>query len=1257
MKYVLGLDLGITSIGWAVLGIDDNGDTTHIIDTNVTILEKMEDDKGNLKNAGRREARGARRLIRRRAHRVKRVKQLLKNDLKIDMDDFYNIPNKIQINPYTLKVKGLNSKLSKEELSIILVHYAKHRGYRSNRKNDKTNEDSALLGQINNNEKILQERDITYSEYIYEYYLKNDGLNFPKLKNTDKEYQYLFNRATVQVEIERVLDKQIELNVISESFKEKYIDIWGSQRDFSEGPSKPSPYAVDFQSVFGYCKFEIDGKRYLRAPKCAPTTEFFTLLQKLNNLRFSLNGEKGLKLTPEQIEKVFKQAKTKKEITYKDIDKALGIDASYEGISISRDNYVKLLKDYKNKNNISIEGNVDTNNEEYKKYFDNECKKQKVGSLKNYNSLLKEFKTLGYENLFHELSIEYLDDIITCLTFYKTDNRIKEYFSGEGDCASELDWSIYPKVVNEVVPNLPNYTDSASLSLVLMRKLNFMLEKGIEYDKAMNELGLDHSKPIIEYKKSDLLPSINIIQRAFPNELTNPRVVRVLSYTIKTVNEIIKKYGKPHDINIEVARDIANTLDKRREIENEMLNNYETNERQKTRLLIDFPNVFKHFKDIKKTDLEKIKLYDEQNGMCMYSLKPIAYDILFSTDLQVDHIIPYSLSFNDSFNNKTLVYSKTNQEKGNQIPKDYFRNNENVTWGQFVNLVNSNYKLSDSKKKAYLANEIPNAMESRSLNDTRFITKYITKIFANFLDFNGKVNCYNGKTVNILKKSYGISRLSHSLENENYKSEDLWMYKNYNLDLKANSLEFKFTNKQTSAEQLIILKKHKESEKTPSFLLEENKKFDLLFDNSEKLSEFLENADGLTSYELVEKVVSSSLNESLKQALTTILNKIHIEHSKKEMKKNRNNHFHHALDAAVTACMTPSLLQRIVKFHKKLEYLFVEVREALESGRCYKIEDKGEVICSYDDLESYKQKLYRYEFELPYPNFVNEVKYRIYEVNEEIQKQKFKAEFNDGLFRNIRPIFPTYFANKRENGKLHKETIYGITSDGEKLTKRISVLDLTQKKADKILYKDDRAKATYEAVINWLKITKSRGEKYPKLSNGREIKKVTIEDGDATKALKVKNGYAAVDIVVRIDVYKSKVDGCNRLYFAQRHAFNIAQERRGIDFDITLWWGQAKMQKQVKFSEINNYELVNKVYPGDLIYLKTKNGEGYCYVKGFSSGLLEVGSIFGDSYDLCSKYNSLFKNFTENQYRITISTITSMKKIKIDMLGELDNHA
>ncbi len=1258
MKYNLGLDLGITSIGWAVIGLDDEEKASHIIDANVTIVESVEDAKGKLANTNRRDARGARRTIRRRAFRVKRTKQLLKEKFNLDIETIYNIKHQVQLNPYTLKVKGLQEKLTAEELAICLIHYVKHRGYKSNRKNENdSNTDGKALTGIAENEAYLKTHNLTVSQYMHEHLIALNGAE--KIKNCDNNYKFLFNRQTVLAEIEQLLEKQIDLGLIDEKFKKQYLNIWASQRHFSEGPGGNSPYKVSFDKLFGYCKFEIDGEKLLRAPKMAPTTEIFRLLQKLNNLSYDYvdeNGEtiKDARLTTSEIEKLVNTAKETENIKYSHIDKVINKDKVYfNNLDVDKKQFINYLNDYKKKYNIANEEKVDTKEISFKLFFNKKQLERKFDSLKGYHTLKKSFKDQGHLNDFKTMPIEYLDDLATCLTFFKTDERINNYFSQEDEKyrVTELDWQIYAAVIKNVVPYLPSqkFSESANLSLKLMRKLNLELLKGVTYDKAMENLGFDHSKPIYEIKKQAMLPSIQTIMHDFPNELNNPRVIRVLGETNKLINSIIDKYGLPQNINIEAARDIANKKSKRLEMQSDMLSNFEYNSRLKNELLREYANIFKAQNEISKRDLERIKLYKEQEGICMYSNRQIPSNKLFSSELQVDHIIPYSLSFNDSFSNKTLVYASENQEKTNKIPYEYMKNDKEK-WSKFCNLVNSSYRIKNNKRKMYLATEITDDFKTRSLNDTRIITKYLKKVFETYLNIEGKVEFFNATTLNMLKKSWNINNFVHSLESPTYKPVFNEVYSDYKLDKKSLALTIK--NLFTQDEMKIQISLVDEKEKTPEFLKEQNKALKTVVANDILLKELATKFEDKTLYEIYDFILKDeSLNTDLKSAFLIVFNKLKTEYDKNKIKKNRNNHLHHTLDAITCGVTTKKLLVNVTNFHHKLEMIRAEAKSYLDKNKTYYLEDSDEAITDFEQLEKHLQKCLKNKFPLPYEKFYDEVKYRVYELNSEKQQELFKEHFNDDLKRNIRPILPVYKAKKRTSGALHKETIHGKTlHEGKKyLTKRIPISEATIKNIEKIVDKDYGAKQTYIAVKEWLHAGSEKST-YPTLSNGRPIKKIKILDNELSKSIKVgTRGYASTDEIARIDIYKSPND--NKYYFVQRTLLNIIHEKKGLNPLLTLWWGQDNNHKHLSFNELNEqYKCVLKLHPGDLINISTNNGNGYSYVVGFTSGKFEVKSVLGDAYDLL--INGLTGKI-KSQYQITVSTITNIEKIYLNNLGEL----
>lgn len=153
MNYRIGLDIGTTSVGWAVIKNNENGDAIKIIDLGSRVFVSAEAQKnGESLALPRRMARSVRRRLRRRRHRIDRIINLLNTFNLISEEEIKKEYKKQNLdNIYKLKVFGLDNKLSMPELARILIHYSKKRGYKSNSKAEQSNDESSekcLLQQV-----------------------------------------------------------------------------------------------------------------------------------------------------------------------------------------------------------------------------------------------------------------------------------------------------------------------------------------------------------------------------------------------------------------------------------------------------------------------------------------------------------------------------------------------------------------------------------------------------------------------------------------------------------------------------------------------------------------------------------------------------------------------------------------------------------------------------------------------------------------------------------------------------------------------------------------------------------------------------------------------------------------------------------------------------------------------------------------------------------------------------------------------------
>ncbi|MBR1552703.1 MAG: type II CRISPR RNA-guided endonuclease Cas9, partial [Schwartzia sp.] len=290
------------------------------------------------------------------------------------------------------------------------------------------------------------------------------------------------------------------------------------------------------------------------------------------------------------------------------------------------------------------------------------------------------------------------------------------------------------------------------------RKLIPHLETGMTYDKACAAAGYDfHGKG---GEKTKLLSGkLEEIQN-----IPNPVVRRAVAQTIKVVNAVIRRYGSPVAVNVELAREMGRSFQDRREMMKSMEDNNAANEKLKDELKgygVAHPNGL---------DIVKLKLYKEQGGVCAYSLAamPIEKVLKDPSYAEVDHILPYSRSFDDSYANKVLVLAKENRDKGNRTPMEYMANlpgrkHDFITWVQ-ANVRNP--KKRDNLLLEKFDEDKENAWKERHLTDTKYISSFVKNLLEDHLELapwlTGRkrhVLAVNGAVTDYTRKRLGIRKI------------------------------------------------------------------------------------------------------------------------------------------------------------------------------------------------------------------------------------------------------------------------------------------------------------------------------------------------------------------------------------------------------------------------------------------------------------------------------------------------------------------
>ena len=274
-----------------------------------------------------------------------------------------------------------------------------------------------------------------------------------------------------------------------------------------------------------------------------------------------------------------------------------------------------------------------------------------------------------------KLTTEQLDNIGQILSTYKSDNKRTEELSALG---------LEKKIIDALL-GINGLSKFAHLSLKALRKINPYLEEGKIYNEACAAAGYDF-KVHANTQKTELLPAY----KEEMDDITSPVARRAIAQSIKVINAIIREQKcSPVYINIELAREMAKGFDERTQIDKANKENQAKNERIMERIRTEF-----HKSNPTGMDLIKLKLWEEQDGRSPYSQKAISINRLFEPGyVDIDHIVPYSISFDDSFKNKVLVFSDENRDKGNRLPIAYLQSKFGAKAAEnFIIWVQSNIK-------------------------------------------------------------------------------------------------------------------------------------------------------------------------------------------------------------------------------------------------------------------------------------------------------------------------------------------------------------------------------------------------------------------------------------------------------------------------------------------------------------------------------------------------------------------------------------
>lgn len=662
--YHLGLDVGASSLGWAIVRVDEDGNPLAIEKLGVRIFnpgKPLDTNSPETPAAQRRGFRAIRRVIDRRQKRKRKTFNVLKAHAFIpaneSIEDFIKRVDRETLQryggdpecksdtiPYYLRKKALSEPLSRSELGRVFYHLAQRRGFLSNRKSLKKEEVGQMKKAISQLEKDMKNKNCrTLAEYFL--LLNKEG---KRMRNHYTSRQMYIDEFEAIFESQR----QYHPELLTDRLKKLLY-----QAIFYQRPLRST------RKLIGFCEYET-GKR--RCPWWRLEAQEFRLLSVINSL--TVNGKP---LSTEQRQHLYTLLQSVDKITIRNLKKHLKLSP-----------HDKVNYDFKEDN--VIPGHK-TNTDLQKVFPD--------WFIKSYEEKEYILQILASQESFEKCKR-------TAVEKLNLDEQKAEMFASivleEGYCG---------------------------LSLQAIKKLLPLMREGKTYPEAVREVYGQFHRALPVY---DELPPVDMVQAKrmgydvrHIGSITNPIVRRILSEARHLINAIIKRYGKPERIYIELARDSYFT---KKELE---FAQKREKQREQAKKALE-----KHgISSPSRTDIEKYLLAVECNWQCPYTGETITMDGLFgpNPEFQIEHIIPLSRSLDNSFANKTLCKNTENQNKHNKTPYEAYAHDparyEDIK--KRVRKFNSEFK--DTKLERFCMKDMSKYEDftERLLNDTRYASRLL----------------------------------------------------------------------------------------------------------------------------------------------------------------------------------------------------------------------------------------------------------------------------------------------------------------------------------------------------------------------------------------------------------------------------------------------------------------------------------------------------------------------------------------------------
>lgn len=790
---ILGLDLGISSIGWALIEVDSDHRPIRILGMGSRIIPLSTDELSNFER-GRGETVCAQRTLQHTARKGLDRYQMRRATLTalltaLGMNDEKERNRILALPPVEMWQLRANAategcQLSLTEIGRVLLHINQKRGYRHS-KSDSSSSDTKYVQTVNENFRKIRDLDETIGQHHYRL-LKESEVTKPggrvvlhRIKGT------VYPRKAYMEEFDRIMSVQRKFypTVLTD-------ENIGLLRDtiFFQRPLKSCKHLVSV------CEFE--KRSYLRAdgtavesgPKVAPRTsplaQVTRIYEDINNIRL-VNPRNRDFSNPDSIKKsdgsLPRDARLLcYEYPLSDEDRQRIFEYLNTHSSLSASNLLKLLGLKKSDGFIPDE-------------------KTKKG-LKGNDTFSKIAVAVGYDpdkadpDTMPDFLRFHLDVTITDKVDKETGELIKTidpsfvnqplyrlwhllYSVSDSDLLSKSLLTQFGISDPEVLSRLtaidfvtPGFSNRSAR---FMRRILPYLMQGFVYSEACTMIGVNHSGYVTSEENAarQLLSSIPLLGK---NTLRQPTVEKILNQMINVVNAVIRQYGPIDECRVELARALKQSKEERDRASSDISRNERDN--KKFSELISELGLTPS-----RSRIQKYRLWLETGHQCMYCGATIGLkEFIESHDAEVEHIIPRSIYFDDSMSNKTCACRKCNKEKNNRTAFDFMKSDDS-RFPEYIDRVERLFaeKAISKRKHDYLLmskEQIPDDFLNRDLRLTQYIAKKSCEILRSAIR---DVTVSSGRVTDFFRHSWGYDRILHDLNLPRYEAAGLTVVESY----------------------------------------------------------------------------------------------------------------------------------------------------------------------------------------------------------------------------------------------------------------------------------------------------------------------------------------------------------------------------------------------------------------------------------------------------------------------------------------------